>query len=447
MELPSDRTYLVPVKRFSEGDENEKWVQFYPFDTWDHPFYGSTTIDKEIATKLKDSFDKGVRGQKIHSDYEHGEDPAKGGKASGTIKQVEVKDDGLWGLVEFTDEAKKEIDAGEWNYWSTAHYDKWTHPQTKETHEYVLSGGGLTNKPYVKGMVPLNFSEVVSLNPDFIKGEVASEEMQNPGEGIDYTLNPDDSGDSGSRIDTPPPGEDGTVPDRSKTVTNSTEGGNTDMPDGFEEIVKNLRTEMGLGDDDDIVEAVKGMSAELAPLRELRKEQEAAQTFSEAYPAESARLAELEATSRENEARKFSEQLSKRRFARATGDTDDEGAIVTEPTTYGLSALALEQVTDITKKFSEKTVGFADFKGVMDTIVNGGIVDYGNKGSDLGETEGDDDDTEKPKNHTEARKMFHEKIKEIQEADELSFTAAYVEATKKYPELEKAYREIKPVVA
>lgn len=161
-------SYLFPLKEFAEDwiNGNQKWIQLYPYDSWDHPIYGTTTISPEIAQQFVENFNKGIRGQEIHSDYEHGEDPAKGNKASGKFIRVEARDNGPWALVEFTEEAKKEIDAGEWNYWSTSHWDSWTHPHTKEVHNFVLDGGGLTNKPFVKGMVPLNFSELMLADPD-----------------------------------------------------------------------------------------------------------------------------------------------------------------------------------------------------------------------------------------------------------------------------------------
>lgn len=162
-------SYLMPIKSFSEGwvdDGTSRWIKLYPYDSWDHPFWGTTTITPEAADSFVKNFNNKVKGQEIHADYEHGLDPAKGNKASGKFLRVEARDDGPYALVQFTEQAKKEIDDGEWNYWSTSHYDTWTHPHTQETFEYVLDGGGLTNKPYVKGMVPLNFSELVIDNPE-----------------------------------------------------------------------------------------------------------------------------------------------------------------------------------------------------------------------------------------------------------------------------------------
>lgn len=431
--MEGERSYLFPVRRFAEGGEwidgNKKWIQLYPYDSWDHPFYDTTTIDRDVASKLKDSFDNKVKNKRLFSDYEHGMDKAKGNKASGEFMQLDVRDDGLWGLVQFTDTARKEIDAGEWNYWSTAHHDVWKHPQTKEEFEFVFAGGGLTNNPYVKGMVPLNFSEVFVLNPDM---EHAPEEHQDPivGPDFDGPFHDDDAGDSGSRIETPPEAEDGTVPDRSGTVTKGkAEGGNMDEA--------KVREALGIGDDVDIVATIEALNTELTPLRELKAESEAAKQFSEQFPEEYERLKELEADSRDNAARRFSEQLATRRFSRVVGTNEEDGTPELESTTVGLSAVAIEEIASVVKKFSERTVSVDDFKGVLSTIIDGGIVDYGNKGSELAPAV--DEGPVVASNNREARKMFSDKINEIVEKDELDFDAAMKLAIQKYPELYEQY--------
>lgn len=415
----TDFNRLVPVRQFGAWiNDDQKWIQLYPYDKWDHPIYGETVVDKEVATKLKANFDSRVKDAHVFTDYEHGADRAKGNKASGELVEVDVRDDGLWGLVKFTADAKKEIEAGEWNYWSTSHYDTWTHPQTKESFNYVLDGGGLTNKPWVKGMLPINFSEIM-----VERLEVAPEEFQEPGTGIiDPTINEDDS--YPNRIDTPPPGEDGSIPDRPVTGGEMT----------TDEILAALRQKLGLSDDADIVEHVSSMNDELEPLRELKKEHNERRQFAEAYPAEFERLQRLETESRESFARTFSEKLTTRRFTRAIG-TDDEGNVKSESTTIGLSAKAIEDVSDLVKKFGENSATLEDFSTVLDSIIDNGIVDYGNIGSTREPAE-----SVEPRNAIEGRKMFAEKVQEIMDADKLDFDAALVEAAKRHPNLYTSWK-------
>src|SRR5687767_6514311 len=141
---------LAYLKKFSDVrmdwiDGDKLWVQIYPFDGWDHPMFSETVIDPDVAGALKESFDKKVYNDEYAVSYEHGLDAAKGGKAAGWYRQLEVRQgnadpklDGLYGLVQFTETAKAEIQAGEWKYHSGEHYDQWIHPQTQEPHEHVF---------------------------------------------------------------------------------------------------------------------------------------------------------------------------------------------------------------------------------------------------------------------------------------------------------------------
>ena len=118
--MNSEAYVLNRVKDFSESewlDGNRKWIKIYPFSSWSHPIFSDTSIDEETAQALKASFDSKLYGeQELAVSYDHGLDPAKGGKAAGWFEQLDVRDDGLWGLVRFTDTARQEIDAGEWRY-------------------------------------------------------------------------------------------------------------------------------------------------------------------------------------------------------------------------------------------------------------------------------------------------------------------------------------------
>lgn len=536
-------SFLAPVRRFSDFggwlDNNTRWVQLYPYGSWDHPVYSKTVIDRSVAEKLKESFDNKIYNDKLFTNYEHGLSKAHGTKASGEYKALEVRDDGLWGLVQFTDTARKEIDDGEWNYWSTEHYDLWENPQTNQRFNYVLSGGALTNSPYVGGMAPLNFSEVaaelheqmiepkqfavwstayVNTLPDSaflyiqsggkkdsegktvprtlrhfpykdkngnvdlphlrnaiaripqagswlsdqlkstlqakarkllgaknysdvltIEAEFAPEWFQEPGSGIiDYTINEDDS--YPNRRDTPPPGQDGSVPDRADTVTNDLlEGGNTDMAD---ELEQQLRTALGIAEDVDLVQHVQGLNssvasleAEVAPLRELEKQHSQAKLFSKEYPAEFERLQRLEEESKNNLVKQFSDRIAEQRVTRKEGNGDDAKDV---KTTIGLSARAIDEIGSIVKKFSNSEATLDDFKGVMDAIFDNGIVDYGDHGSTREDTTDSDD---VPNNIIDARKAFSVKVSEIMEADQLDVRAATVEAAKKYPNLFEAWKQ------
>jgi len=421
VKMNSEISHLFPLKQFAEAGKlnwlegNQLWIQQYPFDSWSHPIFGETTIDRDRALKLKESFDKGIRGQKIFSDYEHGLDPAKGNKASGQILELKVIDEprgtiftqpGLWARVQFTENARKEIDDGEWNYWSASHYDEWTHPQTKETHELVYDGGGVTNKPYVKGMAPLNFSEVGITQE---QAEAATPEEIDPVEIV----------------------EDVPVVDNGNE--NNDEGGDNDVK--LEEFEKTLRSKLGIADDADIVTAVGGLVDEVTPMREALKVHNEKKQFSEMFPAEAKRMEELEKLEQERQARQFSESFSNTRLKKKVGDNDEE-------TTLGYSALVLGKIENLAKQFSEGTANIGGVKELMEAIADNGIVDYGTKGSSRENTAVLTNPDEVPSGGMrEVRKAFAEKVTEIMREDKIeNYGTAVALAADKYPNLADAYR-------
>lgn len=417
LKMNTERLYSINLKEFAESggltwiDGDQLWVQQYPFDSWTHPIFSDTKIDVETANRLKRSFDDKIRNGKYFSDYEHGLDRARGGAASGEILELKVVEQpegnftqpGLWARVKFTDKAKQEIENGEWNYWSASHYDTWTHPQTGEQHEMVYDGGTLTNKPYVKGMVPLNFSELGVSEAEAAANAVAVEEPD-----VDEN---EDENEGGETVDEPT-------------------------------LEQELRQLLNLGDDANIVEHVKGMNDELTPLRDALKQHNERKAFAEAFPEEYERLQRLEAESQDNSAKRFSESYVDSRFTQKNGDED-------VATTMGLSALSLDKVRGFAKQFSERTANLDGFKEVLDTIMGaGGIVDYGTKGSSREEeNEHKEFNEQAAANATpqEVRKVFFDKVNEIAEKDELEFLAALEVATKTYPTLASAYRNAQPV--
>lgn len=413
------KSHLSPLKEFAEADKlkwidgNKLWVQQYPFDTWSHPIFNDTTIDVETANKLKQSFDRRDKGVKYFSDYEHGLDPAKGNKASGEIVELKVITEprgafsqaGLWGLVQFNDVAAKEIKDGEWNYWSASHYDTWTHPQTNETKELVFDGGGLTNKPWVKGMAPLNFSEL-GITEEQAKEVNTEEAEREPVVIVDEVVPP--------------------VIDDPKEL----EGGDkADM-----ELEKKLREALGLADDADIVKAITDLNDEVTPMREALKTHNEKKAFSEAFPKEAARMEALEKAEQQREAKQFAESYVDSRLTKKSGDND-------EATTLGLSGLVIQELETVAKQFSEGTPSLDGVKKVVDTILANGIVDYGTKGSTRENEETLNDDQAVPTGGMrEVRKAFAEKVTKIMTDDKVEYKVALSLAADKFPKLAEAYQ-------
>lgn len=148
--------YLVDLAtvKFDEGS-TQTWIQGAPLGKYDHPIYGEIEFTPERVQQFAANVKANVRGQDLNIDYDH-----KEGEAAGWVKDAEARDNGLWLLVEWTKTAAQKIKEKAYRYFSPEFVDEWTHPSTKQAYKDVLFGGGITNRPFLKGILPINMSEV-----------------------------------------------------------------------------------------------------------------------------------------------------------------------------------------------------------------------------------------------------------------------------------------------
>jgi phage I-like protein len=133
------------------------WVQAMPLGDYTHPVWGNVTIDSAKAQEFADNVNNKVRGQDLDIDYDHKE---YGGEAAGWVQKAEVRTDGLWLLVDWTKKAYDLIKNKAYRYFSPEFMDEWTHPKDNTTHQNVLFGGAITNRPFLKDILPINMSEL-----------------------------------------------------------------------------------------------------------------------------------------------------------------------------------------------------------------------------------------------------------------------------------------------
>jgi hypothetical protein len=404
--MPHERHFVLP-NAFGSATVNElvagKEIQAMPYGEWDHPLYGKVSITPEIADTYKKNFDDRVYGQDIPLSFEHfGLDAAKGNKAAGWVKDVRVGDDGVYWTVAFTEEAAKEVEDGAWRYFSPEMYDEWLDPATSKKHDNVIVGGALTNRPFFKGMVPLNFSELLTA-----EGSVADIEHSEPG-----TTDP--------RVDDKEPDSQDGQGTRGPSPVIEPE-------DNMEEFLKLLREKLGLEEDateENVLIAASELVAEVAPLREAAATAGERMTFSERFPAEFKRMAALEAAERENKARAFAERYANKRLVEGEG----EAAVATP---FGFSALTIDNVEKMHLAFAEQKLTQEDIEAVLESLLNTGLVDYSERGTSV-------EDSASIENAPQA---FAEKVASIQVEDKIEYRDAVKLAAERHPELFKAYRE------
>lgn len=165
-----ETAFLIDVSSmgFAESDDRSRWLQIMPYGSWQHPVYGKIDLTKERAVRFAQNFVARVRGQDLDVDYDH---KAKTDKAAGWFKNVEARDDGLYAQVAWTQPAFAALKAGEYRYFSPEFAERWKNPRTGETHQDVLFGGALTNRPFLKDILPINLNESVGdlMDPKVIR--------------------------------------------------------------------------------------------------------------------------------------------------------------------------------------------------------------------------------------------------------------------------------------
>lgn len=406
----------------SEELKGGVWIHAAPLASYTHPLYGDTTIDETRVDRFIQNFKANVYGQDIPINYEHfGMDASKGYKAAGWVTDIDSREDGMWWQVKFTDQATEEIKANEWRYFSPEWYEVYTDPITQVKHLDVPSGGALTNQPFFKNQVPLNFSdlaiEVASLPAT---NEVADWEHSEPGTGP--TPRPDNDDDTNAQ------GDRGTSPtlepDPNEFVTE-------DSMDEFLKKLGELLKLEGEVTEETVLSAFSEKVAEAQPIVDALEDAKTAQAFSTRYPAEFARMQELEASDRENKAKAFAARYADKRVVRVTGEGEEEKK---EDTPYGFSALAVDKIQDLHKAFSTNELTEDHITGVLDAVLTNGMVDYSERGSTRVEDHTLDTDDD-------VKQSFSSKVVEIVREDKVSHAAAVQIASDKFPELARRYAE------
>jgi hypothetical protein len=159
------RAYLSRLNiKLSDADKQaaaedkpvQTWVQLFRLGQWKHPRYGPLKFTESIFDGFVKSFNDNVRKVELALDQDH--TPEKG--AAAWIKSLENRgESGLWALVEWTKHGFQLVSDGVYKYLSGDFDYEWKDEETGKTYKNVLFGAALTNRPFIKGMSPINLSE------------------------------------------------------------------------------------------------------------------------------------------------------------------------------------------------------------------------------------------------------------------------------------------------
>jgi len=137
------------------GAVKQSWVQIFRLGRWNHPRYGKLEFTDEIFDGMVKNFNDNIRKVDLAIDSEH--QPEKG--ACAWIKKLENRDGGLWALVEWTRWGLELVEQGLFRYLSGDFDYEWKDEESGKKYQNVLFGAALTNRPFIKGMSPINLSD------------------------------------------------------------------------------------------------------------------------------------------------------------------------------------------------------------------------------------------------------------------------------------------------
>ncbi|MGE4406398.1 ChaB family protein [Pseudomonas sp.] len=135
-----------------EGAEapQQQWLLLVPVGEWQHPLYGRVVIRAEDVRQMEANFRAGKLGTDVPVDYPDHRDDSQG--AYGWVREVQARDDGLWGLIEWTDLGRQAIAARRFKYLSPVLFPKgryWISPRGEKV-DCLLTSVSLTNRPFFR---------------------------------------------------------------------------------------------------------------------------------------------------------------------------------------------------------------------------------------------------------------------------------------------------------
>jgi hypothetical protein len=152
--------FLVDLSGVTFSDDPKPtWIHALSLGTFSHPIYGDITITPDRVKQFAANVMSKVRGVDPDIDFDH---KTKTDEAAGWVKAADARSDGLWLNVEWTANAWQKLKDKAYRYFSAEFVDEWEDPKTKVKHKDVVLGGGLTNRPFLKDLVPINLSEAFS---------------------------------------------------------------------------------------------------------------------------------------------------------------------------------------------------------------------------------------------------------------------------------------------
>ena len=128
-------------------------IMMLPLGDWNTQYYGPMQVTMDHLSQIVANFKSGVR-KLVPVDVDH-----DGGKAAGWVKEVQAREDGLYGVIEWTKYGKDLLTEKIYRLFSPEWSFDYVDPEHGSRHGAVLIAGSLTNRPLFKELPVLMASE------------------------------------------------------------------------------------------------------------------------------------------------------------------------------------------------------------------------------------------------------------------------------------------------
>lgn len=153
----------IPLEFDEAGDAREdaavaipSTIHIIPIGEWNHDLYGPMSITKSDIKEFMQNFNQEIRkGVFITAGHEGFQELP----AVGWMKSLEMRENGLWANVDWTELGKEVISDKQYKFFSPEFYRDYEDPQTHQIYRNVLTGGALTKSPYFKELEAVVFSD------------------------------------------------------------------------------------------------------------------------------------------------------------------------------------------------------------------------------------------------------------------------------------------------
>ncbi|MBL8387004.1 MAG: hypothetical protein JNK17_02085 [Hydrogenophaga sp.] len=151
---PGTVRFLSSRVELAEGQQ-QSWITLTRTGNFSDPRYGDFMITPTHLAQMVDNFNKRVLGQDVFIDVNHR--PADG--AAAKVLKLSVENGRLRALVEWTPFGIDAVKNRGFAYLSAEYHENWKDNEAKNAHGCVLLGAGLTLRPVIKNLDPVQLSE------------------------------------------------------------------------------------------------------------------------------------------------------------------------------------------------------------------------------------------------------------------------------------------------